>query len=166
MTVQILFYTRTLGLSAIELGILAAFNGLGTLIGAALAGRAALRWPLGKVMIVAASMEGIVVFGSTFASEAAHPFELLAGLGTFGGLGYAIFSINQIRLQQRITPIHLLGRVTSARRFLIFCMAPFGAALGGWLGTSLGLQQTLIVGAAIFLGGTFVMWFSPVRTAR
>lgn len=166
MTVQILFYTRTLGFSALEIGLLAAFNGIGTLTGAALAGKAARRWPLGIVMIVATWVQGIMVFGSAFASEVAHPFALLAGLGIIGGCGYAIFSINQISLRQRITPIHLLGRVTAARRFLILCMAPFGAALGGWLGTSLGFQPTLIVGAVIFLGGTFVMWFSPVRSAQ
>lgn len=166
MTVQVLFYTRTLGFSAFTIGLLAVFNGIGTLLGSALAGRAADRWPLGLIMIVATWGQGIIVFGSAFAGKVAHPFLFLAGLGVIGGFGYAIFSINQISLRQRITPIHLLGRVTSARRFLIFCMAPFGAALGGWLGTSLGFQPTLIAGAVILSGGTLVMWFSPVRTAR
>jgi len=165
MTVQILFYTRILGLSAFAIGMLAACTGVGTLIGSALAGRAAFRWPLGKVMILASATEGIVVFGSAFADRVSYPLVVLAGLGVIGGVGYAIFSINQISLRQRITPIHLLGRVTSARRFLIFCMAPFGAALGGGLGTAIGLQPTLMVGGVILLGGTLVMWFSPIRAA-
>ena len=80
-------------------------------------------------------------------------------------MGYAVFLINQLGLRQRITPIHLLGRVTSARRFLIFCMAPFCAALGGGFGTAIGLQPTLMGGGVILLGGTLVMWFSPIRAA-
>lgn len=49
-----------------------------------------------------------------------HPIRLLGalliGTGVISGLVYSVLSINQISLRQRITPIHLLGRVTAARR--------------------------------------------------
>jgi len=163
MTVQIIFYTQILGFTAVVIGLLAASHGIGSLLGAAFAGRAASAWPLGKVLIFSASIEGIVAFVPPFVDHVAYPVALLIGTGIVQGFAYAIFSINQISLRQRITPIHVMGRVTAARRFLIFCMGPIGAGLGGWLGTVSGLQPTLVVGAAILLTGSLVMWYSPVR---
>jgi hypothetical protein len=88
------------------------------------------------------------------------------GLGVISGVAYSVLSINQISLRQRITPSHLLGRVTAARRFLIFCMALVGALAGGWLGTNVGLEATILAGAAVTLVGALYMWWSPIRDAR
>ncbi len=163
MTVEILFLTRVLGFTAIGLGLLAASHGVGSLLGAAFAGRAAARWPLGWILIVSASFEGVVAFVSPIANHIPNPLVLLMSTGVLRGFAYSVFAINQISLRQRITPIHVMGRVTAARRFLIFCLAPIGAALGGWLGTVAGLQPTLVVGAVVLLGGSLIMLFSSVR---
>jgi hypothetical protein len=47
-------------------------------------------------------------------------------------------------LRQHLTPVRLLGRVTAARRFLLFGAAPLGSALGGVLGGAVGLRVTLL----------------------
>jgi len=82
------------------------------------------------------------------------------------GLAFSLFGITQSSLRQRITPVHLIGRVTATRRFLIFCMAPVGAVLGGFLGERVGLAPTLVVGAAIAGGGVLIMLASPLREVR
>ena len=91
---------------------------------------------------------------------------VLAISGVLAGLAYSVLSVNQISLRQRITPNRLLGRVTAARRFLIFTMAPMGALLGGWLGTVAGYQPTLVVGAFITLVGAIIQFESPIRHQR
>jgi len=163
VAVQMIFLLRVLGFSPLTLGILSGCNGVGSLLGAAIAGRLNGRFPLGKLMIVAAGLNGLTAFAPALADVSAQPVLLLGTAGVLNGVGYAVFSVNQISLRQRITPLHLLGRVTSARRFLIFCIGPLGAALGGWLGTVAGVMPALIVGAAILCCGTIIMWFSPVR---
>jgi predicted MFS family arabinose efflux permease len=102
-----------------------------------------------------------------------HPIRLLGalliGTGVISGLAYSVLSINQINqisLRQRITPIHLLGRVTAARRFLIFCMAPVGAVAGGWMGAHLGYEATMLAGGCVTLVAALWMWGSPIREAR
>ncbi len=77
-----------------------------------------------------------------------------------------MLSVNQIRVRQRITPGHLLGRVTAARRFLIFCMAPVGAVAGGGMGTHLGYEATMLAGGCVTLIAALYMWASPIREAR
>jgi predicted MFS family arabinose efflux permease len=69
-------------------------------------------------------------------------------------------------LRQHLTPVRLLGRVTSARRFLLFGAAPLGSVLGGVLGGSVGLRATLLVGAIGVVAGLALLYFSPVRGVR
>ncbi|CAN0331405.1 unnamed protein product, partial [Phaeothamnion confervicola] len=117
LAVQAIFLLRVLELSPLTLGVLSAANGVGSLLGAGLAGRLNGRFPLGTLMIAAAGLNGVMAFAPALAGVSAHPVLLLAGSGVLSGIGYAVFSVNQISLRQRITPLHLLGRVTSARRF-------------------------------------------------
>jgi MFS family permease len=149
----------------VVIGLLAAANGIGALLGAAFAGRIATRLTLGYAIVAAGFLQSLALFLVPGAAAFAHSFAFLAGTSVMMGLAYSVLSINQISLRQRITPVHLLGRVTAARRFLIFSMAPLGAVLGGWLGTTAGLQPTLLVAAVITTIGALVMWFSPIRTA-
>jgi hypothetical protein len=83
------------------------------------------------------------------AGKTAAAVAVLVAAQYLAGLGLTVYRINQLGLRQPVTPRHLLGRVTSARTFLIFCVAPLGAALGGYLGTTVGIQPALVVAAAV-----------------
>ena len=50
-------------------------------------------------------------------------------------------------LRQAITPPGLFARATAARRLPMFAMQTAGAALGGLLGTVIGLRATMLIGA-------------------
>ncbi len=165
-TVNILFLTRTLGLSPARIGVIAAATGAGSLAGAAVAGRAATRLTLGGAIVASAALEAAALFLIPLAAYIHAPMPWLMGVGILSGIAYSVLFINQISLRQRITPSHLLGRVTAARRFLIFCMAPIGAAAGGWLGTSAGLEATIVAGAFVTFIAAIYMWRSPILTAR
>jgi hypothetical protein len=84
----------------------------------------------------------------------------------FAGVGATLYSVNQISLRQTLTPVGLLGRVTAARRFILFSMAPVGAAVGGFLGGAIGLRPTLFIGAVGFGAAFLLALFSPVRHVR
>jgi predicted MFS family arabinose efflux permease len=146
--------------------LFAACNGIGALTGAAVAGRIARRLTLGYAIVLAGFIEAFALFLVPLASDTSTPEVVLVVSGVLSGFAFSVLSINQISLRQRITPVHLLGRVTSARRFLIFSMAPFGALLGGWLGTVAGLHFTLIVAAVVTLIGAFIQYASPIRSER
>jgi hypothetical protein len=165
-TVNILYLTRDLHFSPFVIGILAAFNGIGALIGAAVANRVAARLTLGMAIVWAGFLEAFALFLVPLAGPASSPMTVLAVSGVCAGLAFSVLSVNQISLRQRITPTRLLGRVTAARRFLIFTMAPMGALVGGWLGTVAGYQPTLVVGACITLVGAIIQYASPIRRER
>jgi predicted MFS family arabinose efflux permease len=164
-TVNILFLARTLSFSPATIGMLAVFTGAGTMIGAALAGRAARLLTLGGAIVAAGFLESFSLLLTPSAAIVPNPFVLLAITGVLTGIAYSVLSINQISLRQRITHPRLLGRVTAARRFLIFCVAPLGAAAGGWMGTNMGLEVTLFAGGGVTTLASIYMWFSPIRMA-
>ena len=136
------------------------------MIGAAIASRVASRLTLGGAIVGAGFLEAFAMLLTPSAALVDYPIPLLAGTGVLSGIAYSVLSINQISLRQRITPIHLLGRVTAARRFLIFCMAPAGAAAGGWMGTHLGYEATMLAGGGVMLVASLYMGASPIRDAR
>jgi len=74
-----------------------------------------------------------------------------------------IYNIGQISVRQAITPHRLQGRVNASMRFLAGGTVPFGALVGGLLGTVIGLRATLLVGAMGVCLSTLPIFFSPVR---
>jgi predicted MFS family arabinose efflux permease len=90
-----------------------------------------------------------------------HDLDSLAQV--LGGLGWAFSGVNHASISQALTPHHLLGRVTAARRCLVFGMSALGAAIGGYLGTSYGLAETLVVAAALSILSPVLLFLSPVR---
>jgi predicted MFS family arabinose efflux permease len=165
-TVNVLFLTRTLGLSPLQIGVAAAAGGAGSLVGAATASRVAAWLTLGGAVVFSGFLQAVALVVTPVAAYIDFPLPWLMGVSAATGVAYSVLSINQISLRQRITPNHLLGRVTAARRFLIFCMAPAGAAAGGWLGTHAGFPATIVAGAAVTFVAAVYMWRSPIRDAR
>lgn len=165
-TVNVLFLTRTLGLSPLQIVVAAAAGGAGTLVGAATADRVAARLTLGGAVVFGGFLQAVALALTPVAAYIVFPLPWLMGLSAATGVGYSVLSINQISLRQRITPNHLLGRVTAARRFLIFCMAPFGAAAGGWLGTTVGYEAAIVAGAGVTFVAAWYMWRSPIWSAQ
>lgn len=164
-TVLMIFYVNVLNLSPAQIGFIAAATGLGILIGAFIAQRVASFLTLGGAIISAGILGAVSMMIVPAASSFAVPVGVLVSTGVVNGIAYSVLSINQISLRQRTTPIRLLGRVTAARRFMIFCMGPVGAALGGWLGTHFSIEMTLLSAAFVTFLGSVYAFFTPIRTA-
>ncbi len=153
MVVQILFATRTLGLSEQAVGLSYTGMGVGTVFASVFGNRISRRVGPGPSLIL-----GFAVCGAGWLMLAFAPvgpwgvaaFSLM--LMTFSGGAVLIF-INFLALRQAVTPAPLLGRMTSTMRWLILIPAGPGALLGGWLGEHAGLRASLAVagGGALLL---------------
>ena len=67
-------------------------------------------------------------------------------------------------LRQAITPDRILGRVNAASRFMMWGTIPLGTLLGGVLGSTIGLRETLWLGTIGASLTVLPILFSPVRT--
>ena len=72
----------------------------------------------------------------------------------------------EVSYRQAICPPRLQGRMNSVMRFMVWGTIPLGGLVGGVLGTTIGLRETIVVGAVG--GGLAVLWivFSPQRHLR
>ena len=82
------------------------------------------------------------------------------------GFVIVVYNITQVSYRQAICPPRLQGRMNSVMRFIVWGTIPIGTLLGGALGSTIGLRETLVVGA-VGSGSSF-LWilFSPQRHLR
>ncbi len=162
MTVQILFATRTLGLSEQAVGLCYMGMGVGTITGSIYGRRISHRIGPGPCLVM-----GYAICGSGWLLLAAAPanawgvaaFALM--LMTFSTGAVFIF-INFLALRQAVTPEPLLGRMTSTMRWLTLLAAAPGALLGGWLGEHVGLRSTLLFAGVVSVLLVGVAWRLPL----
>lgn len=167
IVVQILFATRTLGLSEQAVGL--SYVGLG--VGSVLAGiwghRLSRRIGPGPCLVAGFA---IVACGWLLLAVApVGPWGVVAFAAMLAlfGTGAVLIFINFLSLRQAVTPEPLLGRMTSTMRWLILLPAGPGALIGGWLGEHHGLRSTLAFAGGTALLLALVAWRHPViRGAR
>ncbi len=158
LVVQILFATRTLGLSEGGVGLSYVALGVGTIVTSTVGNRISKRLGPGPTLVL-----GFVVCGVGWLLGAVAPASPL-GIAMFGlmlmlfGVGAVLIFITFLALRQAVTPPHLLGRMTSTMRWLILIPAGPGALLGGWLGEHLGLRYALAFAGITVLAIAAVAW--------
>jgi predicted MFS family arabinose efflux permease len=165
--VQILFATRTLGLSEQAVGLSYMGMGAGTITASIVGSRISRRIGPGPCLVL-----GFAVCGAGWLLLASAPANAF-GIAAFAlmlmlfAIGAVLIFINFLALRQAVTPAPLLGRMTSTMRWLILLPAGPGALLGGWLGEHLGLRASLgfAGGGALLLA--LVAWRVPaIRQVR
>jgi len=155
MVVQILFATRTLGLSAQAVGLSYVAMGIGTVLASIFGHRFTRRVGPGPSLIC-----GFAVCGAGWLMLALMPSNPW-GVAGFAlvllmfGIGAVLIFINFLALRQAVTPEPLLGRMTSTMRWLTLLPAGPGALIGGYLGEHFGLRSALVfagLGALLLVG--------------
>ncbi len=165
LVVQILFATRTLGLSEQAVGLSYMGMGLGTIIASVYGHRISRHLGPGPCMVVGVSICGLG--WSMLALAPANTWGVLAFvlmLACFSVGGVFIF-INFLALRQAVTPEPMLGRMTSTMRWLILLPAGPGALIGGWMGEHLGLRYSLGFAGGMALLLAVLAWRNPIIRA-
>ena len=96
----------------------------------------------------------------------AFPIPFLVASGLIQGPGVMIINVNALSLRQAVTPDHLLGRVNATGRWIAWGTIPLGALVGGILGSTIGLRETIAVSSLGGLVAIGVLAASPLRTLR
>ncbi|MBL8324569.1 MAG: MFS transporter [Rubrivivax sp.] len=158
VTVQILFATRTLGLSEQEVGLCFMAVGVGTIFGSLAGRRVSQRIGPGPCLVMGYAITGVgwLVAAATPAGPlGVAAFALMMAMFAAGAI---FIFINFLALRQAVTPEPLLGRMTSTMRWLTLLAAGPGALLGGWLGEHVGLRSALVFAAVVSLLLALAAW--------
>ena len=167
IVVQILFATRTLGLSEQTVGLCYTGMGAGTIVASLLGGRISKRIGPGPCLVVGLAVCGAGWLSLSVAPANAYGIALFALMLMLFSFGAVLIFINFLALRQAVTPTPLLGRMTSTMRWLILIPAGPGALLGGWLGEHHGLRSSLAFAGGSALLLALVAWrWAVIRNVR
>ncbi|MFB7714007.1 MFS transporter [Streptomyces sp. NPDC056105] len=156
---------RQLQLPPGVIGLLTSTAAVGGLIGALVAGRFAEKVGQGPAIWIASTVAGPCALVTPFVQRD-WTLGLLALAQIAMWMGIVVYNINQVSFRQALCPPGLLGRMNATMRFLVWGTLPFGALLGGLLGSTIGVRATLLAGA-IGQSLTFLpVLLSPLRRLR
>jgi MFS family permease len=157
----IYYLTSYRGLSPGVIGAVLAAQGLGAVLGAAVAGRLIRKVHPGRILIGTTAAAGLVTL-------LLIPLRSPIGIAVVWGLLYALGSINPVAwftLRQRIVPSELLGRVVATTRMLAFASIPVSALVAGAVESAFhDIYLLIAVGALLRLLIAGFAYLSPLRT--
>ncbi len=169
MVVQILFATRILQMGEQQIGLAYTGMGIGTILASVFGNRISARIGPGPCLLLGIGTTGVgwLLLSAAPAGPSALGVAMFTVTLILFAVGAVLIFINFLALRQAVTPVPLLGRMTSTMRWLILIPAGPGALLGGWLGERYGLRASLWVagGGALLLA--LVAWrIDTVRRVR
>jgi Na+/melibiose symporter-like transporter len=167
LAMQVLFATRTLGMSAGQIGIANIAGGVGAFAAAMAVKRLNKSIGPASVMVAGLMITTLAWLGFSVLPAGAPWNTVSMGLMLLVfDMGAIAFFINYISMRQIITPDHLLGRVTATMRFASVALAPIGAVATGHVAEWIGLRPTFALLGGIGLVATFALAnYKPFRQA-
>jgi MFS family permease len=163
----LLYATRYLHVQPATLGLVLGVASVGTLFASFLAAPAARRFGIGPAFIL-----GCFLFPAplVLVPAARGPQWLIVcflfAAELLSGVGLMLLDILAGTISAAIVPPVLRSRVSGAFMVVNYGVRPVGAALGGILGTALGVQPTLWIATVGSLLGLAFLIPSPLRTMR
>lgn len=159
------YLVRSLGTPAGLVGLVIATDGLGGLIGAAIATYLSNRLGSARAVIFATVCSALSVLLLPIATRRLG--LIVFGLGSVGfALGVTVLSILTRTHRQTATPRELLSRVMATVRFVSWGAAPVGAVAVGLLASAFGNHAALWAACLPAVLTPFTLWLSPVRHQR
>jgi hypothetical protein len=163
-----LYVIRELGVTPLFYGVFVGAGGAGALLGAFMANRLVHHVRIGRILVGAALLDGMVMPLTPLASGSKVAIVILLTLAQLvGDFAYAIYEIHALSLRQVLVPEHLLGRANASVRVLVEGMVPVGALLAGFAAVAIGMRMTLLIAAVVCcLFSSMWLLFSPVRRLK
>ena len=164
-SIYLVYLVRELELSPGVIGLLFAVGSVGSLLAAFTHDADLDRFGIGPTTIAEAALNLPALLLIALAPAGFRDPVPRPG-GVVLGFAIVVYNITQVTYRQAISPPRLQGRMNSVMRFIVWGTIPIGTLLGGVLGSTIGLRETLVVGA---LGsGSSFLWIllSPQRHLR
>ena len=145
--ILVIYCTRVLHLTKTAFGLFIATVALGDIVGAWVAPRVTAKLGTGRTLIFAGVLGGaaLLVIGTTSITGIAVLAAGVEALAAGGGM------VANVTLRQRLIPLALVGRVSSAMRSATISAAALATLVGGGLVVLMGSHAPFAIGGAIQL---------------
>jgi MFS family permease len=163
----LLYATRSLHVRPGTLGVVLGVASIGTLFGSVVTARISRRIGVGPAFLI-----GCFLFPAPLilVPAAGGPHWLVVVLlftaELLSGFGLMLLDILAGAMSAAVIPPQLRSRVSGAFMVVNNGVRPVGTALGGVLGSTIGLRPTLWIATVGALGGMFFLLPSPIRSMQ
>jgi MFS family permease len=166
-TIFLLYAIRELHFKPGLVGLIFGVGAVGGLVGSALASSFSRRFRYGPMIMIACCFGTLPSFLIPAAQGGRAALTAVFMLAFFlVRFGLATANVLMITLRQTVTPARLLGRMNAASRTVLYTLGPLGGIVGGILGATIGLRNTLWVVAVGFALTLTPLLLSPIPTLR
>jgi len=161
----LLYATRSLHVRPGTLGVVLGVASVGTLFGSVVTARISRRIGVGPAFLI-----GCFLFPAPLilVPAAGGPHWLIVLLlftaELLSGFGLMLLDILAGAMSAAVIPAHLRSRVSGAFMVVNNGIRPLGTAIGGVLGSLIGLRPTLWIATVGALAGMFFLLPSPIRS--
>jgi len=163
--VFLVYAVRSLDVDAARIGLMFTLGNVGVLAGALLATRIGRVIGVGPTIVGTAFMLGWPLLFVPLV-DGSYAFPVLVGVFAVTGFNGVVTNVVGVSLFQATTPDRLQGRAAGARRLVNLGAVPVGSFAGGIMASTIGLHQTLWIGAIGATVAFLPLFFSPVRKLR
>ena len=143
--VLVLLATTEWGVRQSSYGFFIAAGAVGALVGSLLADYFVRNWGAARTLILSGLTSGV----GYLIMASAHNWVLAAPAFALVNVSIGAGSIAAVSLRQRLTPDHVMGRVGSAWRGIVWGTVPVGALAAGALATAGSLVTPLILAGVL-----------------
>jgi MFS family permease len=164
-SIGLLYFTRSLHMSALQVGFVFGVGSVGSIVGALSANRMQRALGVGRTILVSIIPACVAMLAFPLAPKSFPLPVLIIGQAAFG-FGAVAYNITQVSLRQAITPERMQGRMNAAMRWIVWGTIPLGTIAGGAIATAYGLRAALWVGAIGSLFTFLPIAFSSIRSVR
>jgi MFS family permease len=141
----VLYCRDVLGLSTIGIGGVVGAVALGFPIGNLLSTRLVRRFGIASSLVVSAAVSVLGLVLMPVAGSVGSVVGLVAA-SVLHGVGEGVFGPTSLTLRQTASPAHLIGRINSVQRFLVWGTIPIGSLFAAFTIKMLGLGGVMWVG--------------------
>lgn len=163
MTVFVFHATEELGLDPLTVGLVLSCAGVSGVIGAGLAPRAAERFGLGAVCVVAEWLNPLAFLFVLLAPPGPTGAVLLAVGQLIYGLGAGLKGPLELSYRNAVTPDRLRARMNGTIRSVNWGSIAVSAPLAGLAATMFGNRPVIAVGIAGLVAAALLLTLSPFR---
>lgn len=164
-TVFVFHATEELGLDALTVGLVLSCAGIGGVLGAGLAPRAAERFGVGRVCVVAAWLQPPAYLFLLGAPAGPTGAALLVVGQLVYGLGLGIKGPLDLSYRNAVTPDRLRARMNGTIRAFNWGSIALAAPLAGLAATAYGDRPVIAVGIGALAVSALILTLSPFRNA-